>query len=100
MIDQSRREMIKRIVKGTVYVAPVVATMAAPGRLMAQGGSDPGSMFCDYYPILCPWFGGSSAFQQAPSSAPAPGVTTSGQPQAPGAQPAPWERPPPGSVTR
>jgi len=83
MVDQSRRDLIKSLTKGAVYVTPVISTIAAPRRLMAQAS---GMMFmiCDFFPILCMIFGMS-----------APAQLTPGAPQAPGSQPAPWNRPPP-----
>jgi len=80
MADQSRRELLKTLAKGAIYAAPVITTLAAPVRLMAQGPSNAMMMtFCDYFPQLCWIFGG------APTNA-KPGST------APGAAPAP---PPP-----
>ena len=96
MVDQARRDMVKAIVKGAVYVSPVVSTMAAPVKLMAQGPSDMMFMFCDWFPVLCMIFGGS----EDPFGSPvAPGtVPPPGQLPAPGTYPAPWDRPPPGAI--
>jgi hypothetical protein len=89
-MDQTRRELIRTLAKGGVYAAPVIVSMAAPVRLMAQGPSGMMS-FCDYFPILCMWFGGapSGARTSTPSAQP----TT-----APGASPAPWTAPAPGAT--
>ena len=62
MVDKGRREMIKTIVKSGVYASPVIATMAAPARLMGQGPSGMMMpMWCEYFPILCRIFGEQAA---------------------------------------
>jgi len=90
MVDKSRREAIKTLAKGAAYASPVVYTIAAPTRLIAQGSSGMMEwMLCDWFPIICEWFGRSEA--TAPPT-PAPGEITS-FPEAPGAPP-PGSRPP------
>jgi hypothetical protein len=39
MSQQDRREFIKKLAKGTAYVAPVVHSLAAPLDLVGQGKS-------------------------------------------------------------
>lgn len=39
MDNESRRRFLKRLAKGTLYSAPVIATMAAPVHLVGQGMS-------------------------------------------------------------
>ena len=93
MVDTSRREMIKTIVKGGVYASPVIATMAAPARLMGQGPSGMMMpMWCDYFPILCMIFGDEAAAGMR--SLTQPGQAPPGQPVGP---PSPGSRPPPGN---
>lgn len=92
MTHQGRREAIKRIARGAAYASPVIASLAAPARLMAQGPSGMMLMFCDYFPVLCMIFGGLQSDQ--PSGAPG----STGQPGQPGAPPpggAPPTPPPP-----
>lgn len=36
MSDETRREFLLRLARGTVYAAPVVRTLAAPERLAGQ----------------------------------------------------------------
>ena len=86
MVDKSRRDIIKGIAKGAIYAAPVVYTMAAPTRLLAQGS---GMMtFRDFFPVLCMIFGGNFAAQQGASSPSRAPTQVPGQPNFP---------PPPGS---
>ena len=59
--NQDRRRVIKAIVKGVVYSAPLVVSMAAPAGLMGQGPSGMMMTFCDYFPTLCMIFGGAQA---------------------------------------
>ena len=71
MPDPKRREFLKQLTKSTVYVAPVIYTIAAPLELIGQGMSSQhkggsGS----------PGHGGGHGF---------------------GASEAPWDEPPPGS---
>jgi hypothetical protein len=94
MREQTRRQVIKTIIGGAAYVAPVIATIAAPARLMAQGTSGMMYKLCDYWPWLCCVFDPSYC-EGATSSQTAP-VTAPGQQQAPGAQPAPGSQPAPG----
>ncbi len=92
MVDRSRREAIKTIVKGAAYVSPAIYTVAAPARLVAQGSSGMDMwMICDWFPIICMWF------ESAPAAQP-PGIPIlPGQdpnfPATPG-RPAPGNRPP------
>lgn len=88
MVDQSRRDLIKSVTKGAIYATPVISTIAAPRRLMAQGSSM--LMFCDYFPILCMVFGQSAA-------APGAGYQSPGVETAPWTSPAPWDGGGPGS---
>ena len=91
MVDKSRRDIIKGIAKGAIYAAPVVYTMAAPTRLLAQGS---GMMtFCDYFPTLCMIFGSDYA---TPQSAPPPTKGPTGASAPPGQPNFPA---PPGSGT-
>jgi hypothetical protein len=69
MTEHDRREFLKKLAKTVAYTAPVVYSLAAPIELIGQG---------------------SSSEHKMPMAPPA-----SSQ-QAPGSQPAPWERPPPG----
>lgn len=67
MVDTTRRDAIKQIIKGTAYVSPVVYTISAPVRLAAQGGSGTMMwMLCDWFPIICMWFGESQAVPAPP----------------------------------
>jgi hypothetical protein len=86
--NQDRRRVIKAIIKGVVYSAPLVTSMAAPAGLMGQGPSGMMMTFCDYFPVLCMIFGGSQASQRAP----APGGPGGAAPGTPPATPTP---PPP-----
>ena len=88
MVDQSRRDIIKMIAKGTLYMSPAIVTLAAPTRLMGQGPSGMMSMFCDSFPTLCMVF--SSEAAPPPGSQPPPSGS------APAGQPAPWDAPAPG----
>jgi hypothetical protein len=58
--EPERRRLIKAVVKGVIYTAPIVISMAAPAGLMGQGPSGM-MMFCDYFPTLCMIFGGNEA---------------------------------------
>jgi len=90
MVDRTRRDAIKTLVKGAAYASPVVYTIAAPARLVAQGSSGMMDwMLCDWFPIICMWFGETQAV--APPS-PGPADVTS-FPSIPGAAP-PGSRPP------
>ncbi len=91
MVDKGRRDIIKGIAKGAIYAAPVVYTMAAPTRLLAQGSG--GMSFCDQFPVLCMIFGGDAAEPGAapPTRAPTQVRPPPGQPNFP---------PPPGSRPR
>ena len=92
MIDTGRRELIKSIVKGGVYASPVIATLAAPSRLMGQGPSGMMMpMWCDYFPILCRIFGDQSAAQGMGRSLPL-------NQQGPVGPPPPGSQLPPGSI--
>jgi hypothetical protein len=93
--NQDRRRVIKAIVKGVVYSAPLVTSMAAPAGLMGQGPSGMMMMFCDYFPTLCMIFGGASAS----TSQPAPGAPGGGAtPAQPSPTPPPPTPPPPGQI--
>lgn len=94
MVEQSRRDLIKRIAKGAIYASPVVYTMAAPVRLLAQG---PSSMmnFCDHFPVLCMIFGNPAAMTGGPPGFAPP--SGDAWPPAPG-QPPNFLTPPPGSL--
>ena len=87
--NQDRRRVIKAIVKGVVYSAPLITSMAAPAGLMGQGPSGMMMTFCDYFPVLCMIFGGSQA---SSPGAPAPGGQGGATPTTPPATPTP---PPP-----
>lgn len=106
MVDRTRRDVIKSIAKGAVYVSPVIYTMAAPARVMAQGPSGMMGMmmmfmFCDFFPIICMLFGGQYLEGESPlqnqnpfdPGAP-PGFGFPGQP--PTLPPPPGSAPPPG----
>lgn len=41
MSELSRRELVKRVIKGTVYSAPVIRSLTVPRELAAQGPSPP-----------------------------------------------------------
>jgi hypothetical protein len=86
MVDRDRREVIKAIAKGAIYVSPLIVSMAAPAGLMGQGPSGNMMMFCDYFPILCMIFGGSST---------PPGATPAGQQTSPAPSGQPPFSPPP-----
>ncbi len=89
MVDRERREAIKIIATGAIYVSPVIATMAAPARLVGQGPSPTMMMMfmiCDFFPVLCMTFPGFS--RQQPG---APGTARPGE----GALPPPPTPPPP-----
>jgi hypothetical protein len=88
--NQDRRRVIKAIVKGVVYSAPLVTSMAAPAGLMGQGPSGMMMTFCDYFPVLCMIFGGSQA---TTPGAPAPGGQGGGA--TPGTPPPATPTPPP-----
>jgi len=92
MIDESKRETLRRMAKGAIYAAPVILTMGAPTRLLAQISQSP---LCLMFPVLCDWLmmwfpeqrpnpgggptGGPGGFQGAPFGnspfAPPPGTT-------------------------
>jgi len=96
--NQDRRRVIKAIVKGMVYSAPFVVSMAAPAGLMGQGPSGMMMTFCDYFPVLCMIFGGAEAggtggarMQAAPTPPPATPTPPPPTPPSPG-----QANPPPG----
>jgi hypothetical protein len=92
--NQDRRRVIKAIVKGVVYSAPLVVSMAAPAGLMGQGPSGMMMTFCDYFPTLCMIFGGGSGGAAAPRmSSPTPPPPTPPPPTPPSPGQA---NPPPG----
>jgi hypothetical protein len=90
-----RRRLIKAIVKGMVYTAPVITSMAAPAGLMGQGPSAM-MMFCDYFPVLCMIFGGGAEAPSTPRMAPTTPTPPPPTPPAP-TPPSPSQaNPPPG----
>jgi len=92
--NQDRRRVIKAIVKGVVYSAPLVVSMAAPAGLMGQGPSGMMMTFCDYFPTLCMIFGGGASGAAAPRmSSPTPPPPTPPPPTPPSPGQA---NPPPG----
>lgn len=99
--DQERRKLIKAILKGTVYAAPIITSMAAPTGLLGQGPSGMMMTICDYIPVLCWIFGdasGGASPQQQRQGPAGPGTPPPGQ--APPTQPLPpspgQANPPPG----
>ena len=93
MVEKSRREMIKQIAKGAIYAAPVVHTVAAPVRLLAQGPSSMMMDFCDQFPVLCMIFGDAAVDPAVPARF----DPASGGPATPPAiGTPPWTAPPPG----
>jgi hypothetical protein len=90
MVDRSRRDAIKTLMKGTAYVSPAIYTIAAPAQLIAQGGSGMMDwMLCDWFPIICMWFGNTAA-AAPPTALP---EATPVFPEAPGTPP-PGGQPP------
>ena len=43
MIEQSRRDFLKKLATGTIYAAPVVSTLAAPASASGRQGMGPPS---------------------------------------------------------
>ena len=71
MTDQSRRDFLKNLARGSVYAAPVVLTLLAPRSASAQGGMGSPPAMMDPPPM-----GGMAQQRNLPD--------------------APWFRPPPG----
>jgi hypothetical protein len=95
--DPERRRLIKAVVKGLIYTAPIITSMAAPQGLMGQGPSGM-MMFCDYFPVLCMIFGGGAPAPGASPQRTAPGAPPPGTPTPPPPTPPPPSQinPPPG----
>lgn len=92
MVDEDRRRVIKMLAKGVVYSAPVVTSLAAPVRLLAQGPSGMMmSRFCRLFPWICMIFGWNDP-AQGPGPPPGPGQG-SPFPPPPGSQPPPGGNP-------
>lgn len=93
---ESRRAFLARIARGVTYTAPVIYTFAAPPAATAQTSGEPMMMtICDYFPILCRWFGwntDAASFSVDPSNPTAPGAAPNVElPTAPWSAPPPWE---------
>lgn len=99
MVDRERREAIKIIATGAIYVSPVIATMAAPARLVGQGPSPMMMMMfmiCDFFPVLCMIFPGLSRQQQRGAPGAAPPGSEGPLPPPPTPLPPSRTNPPPG----
>lgn len=78
-MDQNRREFLRRLAAGAVYVGPTIVSLAAPSALIAQGMS-------------------SQHHHHMSAAAPTGTTQDNNLPPAPGdATPAPGKVPPPGS---
>ena len=80
MIDQSRREFLKKLARGSLYAAPVVATLVTPksvsaGAAAMGSGMDPMAMMQNRQLPDAPWFKPPPG--TAPSSTP-PGARDPG----------------------
>ena len=72
MTDQSRKEFLKKLARGSIYAAPVVSTLLTPRSVSAQAS-------------------------QAMMGAGPPGGGNMGGMQEQSLPAAPWSKPPPGS---
>jgi len=68
MTDQSRREFLTKLAQGSIYVAPIVATLLAPKSVTGQGPSQKMMMM-----MMMGMMAGQQRLPDAPWFKPPPG---------------------------